>query len=121
MFLKEWGTAEKISVDNKGIWKLPKKYVDEKMVVEQKSDKPNFRNFSFATGFEEQTLEILFHNLKNKKLSIFIGPEGDFSLSEIKKAIEKGCKPVSFGNTRLRTETAALYACASVAAQNESE
>jgi hypothetical protein len=27
MFLKEWGTAEKISVDNKGIWKLPKKYV----------------------------------------------------------------------------------------------
>ena len=41
--------------------------------------------------------------------------------SEIKKAIEKGCKPVSFGNTRLRTETAALYACASVAAQNESE
>jgi 16S rRNA (uracil1498-N3)-methyltransferase len=60
-------------------------------------------------------------DLKNKKLSIFIGPEGDFSLSEIKKAIEKGCKPVSFGNTRLRTETAALYACASVAAQNESE
>lgn len=60
-------------------------------------------------------------DLKNKKMSIFIGPEGDFSLSEIKKAIEKGCKPVSFGNTRLRTETAALYACASVAAQNESE
>jgi hypothetical protein len=27
MFLNEWGTAEKISVDNKGIWKLPKKYV----------------------------------------------------------------------------------------------
>lgn len=46
-------------------WKLPKKYVDEKMVVEQKSEKPNFRNFSFATGFEQQTLEVLFHNLKN--------------------------------------------------------
>ena len=27
MFLNEWGTAEKISVDNQGIWKLPKKYV----------------------------------------------------------------------------------------------
>jgi hypothetical protein len=27
MFLNEWGTAEKISVDKKGIWKLPKKYV----------------------------------------------------------------------------------------------
>lgn len=23
----EWGTAEKISVDNNGIWKLPSKYV----------------------------------------------------------------------------------------------
>ena len=27
MFLNEWGTAEKISVNNEGIWKLPKKYV----------------------------------------------------------------------------------------------
>lgn len=60
-------------------------------------------------------------DLNRKKLSIFIGPEGDFSTAEIKKAIEKGFKPVSFGNTRLRTETAAIYACASVAAQNEIE
>jgi 16S rRNA (uracil1498-N3)-methyltransferase len=43
---------------------------------------------------------------------ILIGPEGDFSESEITMAIEKGFQPVSLGNSRLRTETAALYACA---------
>lgn len=58
-------------------------------------------------------------DLKHKKISIFIGPEGDFSPAEIKKALAVGCVPVSFGNTRLRTETAALYACISVATQNE--
>lgn len=45
-------------------WKLPKKYVDEKMVVEQKSVKPEFRCFSFATSFDEETLDKLFDNLK---------------------------------------------------------
>jgi hypothetical protein len=27
MFLNEWGTVEKVSVNKEGIWKLPKKYV----------------------------------------------------------------------------------------------
>ncbi len=42
---------------------------------------------------------------------VLIGPEGDFSNEEIQLAIEKGFKPVSLGDSRLRTETAALYAC----------
>ena len=42
---------------------------------------------------------------------VLIGPEGDFSAEEIRLAIEKGFKPVSLGDFRLRTETAALYAC----------
>lgn len=41
---------------------------------------------------------------------ILIGPEGDFSPSEARSAIEKGFIPVSFGESRLRTETAALFA-----------
>lgn len=40
---------------------------------------------------------------------VMIGPEGDFSHDEVSRAIELGWKPVTFGNTRLRTETAALY------------
>lgn len=42
---------------------------------------------------------------------ILIGPEGDFSPSEISLALEQQFMPATLGNTRLRTETAALAAC----------
>jgi len=42
---------------------------------------------------------------------ILIGPEGDFSLSEIKRSKEFGFLPVSLGRNRLRTETAGITAC----------
>lgn len=42
---------------------------------------------------------------------ICIGPEGDFSPAEIKKAMEAEFKAVSLGKHRLRTETAAIVAC----------
>ncbi|MDR1340237.1 MAG: 16S rRNA (uracil(1498)-N(3))-methyltransferase [Prevotellaceae bacterium] len=42
---------------------------------------------------------------------ILIGPEGDFSPKEISAAISAGFSPVSLGESRLRTETAALIAC----------
>ena len=41
---------------------------------------------------------------------ILIGPEGDFSPTEISTAIEQGYKPVTLGDTRLRTETAGIVA-----------
>lgn len=43
-------------------------------------------------------------------ICICIGPEGDFSTAEIKLALEAGYRPVSLGELRLRTETAALAA-----------
>lgn len=42
---------------------------------------------------------------------ILIGPEGDFSDKEIKKALSFGYKALTLGKTRLRTETAGVYAC----------
>ena len=39
---------------------------------------------------------------------ILIGPEGDFTLNEINLAIKNNFKPISLGNQRLRTETAAI-------------
>lgn len=41
---------------------------------------------------------------------VLIGPEGDFTPEEISKAFEAGFRPVSLGDARLRTETAALTA-----------
>jgi 16S rRNA (uracil1498-N3)-methyltransferase len=49
---------------------------------------------------------------KGQNAVLFIGPEGDFTPTEISLAGAGGCTPVSLGTTRLRTETAALAACA---------
>ena len=51
--------------------------------------------------------------------TVLIGPEGDFSPEEVKMAMEAGYKPVSLGNSRLRTETAALVACHILMLKNE--
>ena len=56
---------------------------------------------------------------KDEKVTILIGPEGDFSTKEINLAIENNFIPVTLGNTRLRTETAALVACHTIALINE--
>jgi 16S rRNA (uracil1498-N3)-methyltransferase len=45
------------------------------------------------------------------KCLVLIGPEGDFSEKEITDALHYGFKPITLGNSRLRTETAALEAC----------
>jgi 16S rRNA (uracil1498-N3)-methyltransferase len=47
---------------------------------------------------------------RNGNYLILIGPEGDFDLKEIQMAFSKGFKPVSLGNSRLRTETAGFAA-----------
>jgi 16S rRNA (uracil1498-N3)-methyltransferase len=45
---------------------------------------------------------------------VLIGPEGDFSNIEIARAAESGFRPVHFGKSRLRTETAGIVACYSI-------
>lgn len=42
---------------------------------------------------------------------ILIGPEGDFSPQEIDLALKNQYQAITLGNSRLRTETAALEAC----------
>ena len=69
---------------------------------------------------EETNKKTLKSILKpNENITILIGPEGDFSEKEIEGAIENNYIPVSLGNTRLRTETAAIVACHSVVFINE--
>lgn len=50
---------------------------------------------------------------------VLIGPEGDFSEEEVKRALENGYTPISLGKSRLRTETAALVACHILNLQNQ--
>lgn len=63
---------------------------------------------------EEEKLELKRRAAADKDITILIGPEGDFSATEIDKAYERGFLPVSLGEARLRTETAALVACSTV-------
>lgn len=52
---------------------------------------------------------------KGDRVLVLIGPEGDFSETEIELALEQGFVPTSLGDSRLRTETAALAACMEIA------
>lgn len=56
---------------------------------------------------------------KGTHTTILIGPEGDFSKDEIRLALKNGWIPVSLGNSRLRTETAAIVGCHTFALINQ--
>ncbi|MGL2964386.1 16S rRNA (uracil(1498)-N(3))-methyltransferase [Flavobacterium sp. RSB2_4_14] len=82
--------------------------------------KQEFNSQKFIAHCEETDKKSLKNELKtNEDVTILIGPEGDFSVKEIQLAIENNYIPVSLGNTRLRTETAAIVACHSVVFNNE--
>lgn len=69
----------------------------------------------------EETNKTLLKEIARPKTkhTILIGPEGDFSTKEIELALKNDYIPISLGNTRLRTETAALVACHSIVFSNE--
>ncbi|MBL0341779.1 MAG: 16S rRNA (uracil(1498)-N(3))-methyltransferase [Bacteroidetes bacterium] len=72
-----------------------------------------------APGFIAHCMKTEKSPLKNcilnqEKITILIGPEGDFSETEVVLASEKGWKPISLGDSRLRTETAGIVACHTV-------
>ena len=50
----------------------------------------------------------------NCEIIVLIGPEGDFSQGEVRAAMDSGWVPVQLGESRFRTETAALAATAAV-------
>ena len=50
---------------------------------------------------------------------VMIGPEGDFSNQEVELAVDNGYVPVTFGNKRLRTETAGVFAVSAVNVINQ--
>ena len=56
--------------------------------------------------------DVLLKADKQKSVTMFIGPEGDFTPDELDLAIKHGCVPVSLGDTVLKVETAAIAAVA---------
>jgi len=82
--------------------------------------KQDFSGQRFIAHCEESKRKSFKSELTaNHNVTILIGPEGDFSVKEIEIAIANKFIPVTLGETRLRTETAAIVACHSVAFVNE--
>ncbi len=66
----------------------------------------------FIAHLEEGERKYFGKEISQKdKILILIGPEGDFSKEEIRLALDNNYTPVSLGESRLRTETAALASC----------
>ncbi|MBC34485.1 MAG: 16S rRNA (uracil(1498)-N(3))-methyltransferase [Bacteroidetes bacterium] len=66
---------------------------------------------------EPQLLKNAYKSGKNAL--ILIGPEGDFSPEEVDLAIKNGFQTISLGQSRLRTETAAIAACHTINLLND--
>ncbi len=80
----------------------------------------DFEGDLFIAHCEEQDKKAFANTIKpNTNILILIGPEGDFSPTEIEKALAKMYIPVSLGESRLRTETAGVVATQTVALINE--
>lgn len=89
--------------------RLPKlnPMIDFDKFIEQKFDGQKF--IAHCYEGEKPLLKDVFK--RGEDALVLIGPEGDFSEEEVKKALDKGFVPISLGKSRLRTETAALVAC----------
>jgi 16S rRNA (uracil1498-N3)-methyltransferase len=77
-------------------------------------EKPRKGHKYIAHCYEEVPRTYLFDELhktcEEDDITVLIGPEGDFSVDEVRMAVEKGFVSVHLGKSRLRTETAGLSA-----------
>jgi len=57
--------------------------------------------------------------IKGEDVLVLIGPEGDFTSDEVQLALNNDFKEITLGESRLRSETAAIYACIAINVLNE--
>jgi 16S rRNA (uracil1498-N3)-methyltransferase len=81
--------------------------------------KKDFNGDTFIASYDENNSSLKALYTKGKDVLILIGPEGDFSNREIESAKECNFTAVNLGNSRLRTETAAVVACHTINLMNE--
>lgn len=94
--------------------------VVEEMVSFDKLVKQSFDGQKFIAWIDDDVKDQLCDLYeKGKNAIVLIGPEGDFSKEEVELAKENGFVPVSLGEARLRTETAAVVACHTIQLINQ--
>lgn len=77
-------------------------------------DQPRMDHRFIAHCYDEIPRTYLYDELRKLSatddVTVLVGPEGDFSVDEVRKAIDNGYVSVHLGKSRLRTETAGLSA-----------
>ena len=92
----------------------------EDMIPFDKLVKQNYEGQKFIAWIDDDVKDQLCDLYKKGESAlVLIGPEGDFSKEEVALARENGFIPVSLGEARLRTETAAVVACHTIQLINQ--
>lgn len=83
--------------------------------IQQKFNGQKFIAHCEDSGSKKELFDLI---KTSSEVTILIGPEGDFNSEEIEMAKNKGWQPVGLGDSRLRTETAAVIACHTIILAN---
>jgi 16S rRNA (uracil1498-N3)-methyltransferase len=103
----------------KGAIPVLQEAVSVKQFIKEHAEVPGVKLIAYCGEQEKVTLAQAVKEARNllpdsPTLTILIGPEGDFSPAEVDAAIAAGFRPLTLGDSRLRTETAAVAAVAGV-------
>ena len=90
--------------------------VSVKDFIESQKDSDSLKMIAccFDTPDGRHSVREVLESSSAKNIVVLVGPEGDFSESEALEAVRAGFVPVQMGQSRLRTETAGLFAAAAV-------
>ena len=91
--------------------------VDFQQFMKQKFVEYDQKFIAYCNDAERHPLSKMYQ--KSKNCVLLIGPEGDFTESEVAVAFKQNFVGVSLGNSRLRTETAGVVACHTINLLNE--
>lgn len=113
--VEKWRTIAIDSIKQCGCPWLPK--IDEPMTPRQfiarneAADLPLIASLQANTRHPREHVEgfMVEHNRAPTTISIWIGPEGDFTPAESNDILSAGTLPITLGKVVLRSETAAVY------------
>lgn len=97
-------------------WLPPMEFVPFKEFLEKTATWNADRYMAWCD--DQNTRQFALESFQHEDIILLIGPEGDFSPAEVQLAREQGYAEVKLGNRRLRTETAGLYGCLTIATKS---
>ena len=79
-------------------------------VIQRPTEGRKFICHCYEEGERRDFYDAIRETFPSEDITVLVGPEGDFSIDEVKRATSNGYQSASLGVARLRTETAGLAA-----------